>query len=124
MTAPLAILACLSLALAVALGAIGAHAVAADDVGRRLWDTASFWHVAHSLGLVALAPMTARWGPKIGLAAVVAIVAGAAAFCGTLYVQALTGAPPVPMLAPTGGMLLIVGWLLAALAILIGPPKR
>ncbi len=106
----------LSLALAVALGAIGAHTVNPDDAGRRLWDTALFWHVAHSLGVLALTGTRASLEPPLAGVAVAAIGAGMVAFCGTLYVQALTGTPPVPMAAPFGGLLLIFGWLLAALA--------
>jgi uncharacterized membrane protein YgdD (TMEM256/DUF423 family) len=131
---PLAFLCALSMALAVALGAIGAHAIGPHAVGphaigddliaRRLWDTASFWHVAHTLGLFALAALWPRLAPRLGAAAVLAIALGAIAFCGTLYVQARTGMAPVPLLAPIGGMLLIIGWILAGLALLRHPAQN
>lgn len=111
--------AAVSLALAVALGAIGAHAVDADVPGRQLWQTASFWHVSHSLGLSAVAALWPQLLPSVAKPAVSAIVMGALAFCGTLYVQALVGSPLVPFAAPTGGLLLILGWALIAVSALV-----
>lgn len=118
----IAALAAFSLALAIGLGAIGAHAIGDDPGGREMWRTASFWHTADSLGLLAIAALWDRIGPRLGLAGVIAIIIGAAAFCGTVYVQAVHGAPPVPMLAPAGGTLQILGWMLIGVACLRGRP--
>lgn len=123
MTQPIAAIAALSLAGAVALAAIGAHAIGSDPAGRRLWDTASFWHVTESLGLLALAALWPRLSPRLALAGALALGIGAAAFCSTLYIQAVTGTAPVAMLAPAGGTLQILGWVLVALACLRGGPN-
>jgi uncharacterized membrane protein YgdD (TMEM256/DUF423 family) len=44
------------------------------------------------------------------------LVAGALAFSGSLYVFVLGGDTPVRGLAPTGGMIMITGWALLAVA--------
>lgn len=124
MIRPIAAAAALSLAIAVGLGAVGAHALGGDPTGRALWQTASFWHVADSLGLLALAALWPQMAPRLAGAACAAIGLGALAFCGSVYVQAVQGAAPVPMLAPTGGTLQILGWMLAAAAFLRGGPGR
>ena len=123
MTRPLAAFAAFSLALAVVLGAVGAHAVGDDPDARELWRTASFWHTADSLGLLALAALFSTMSSRLAVAGTVSILLGAVAFCGSLYAQAVFGAAPIPMLAPAGGTLQIVGWLLIALAFLRGPSR-
>ena len=120
MNRPVAALAALSLSLAVALGAIGAHALGDDAPVRELWRTASFWHTANSLGLLVLAALWPQLGRSLGLAGIAAVGIGTLSFCGSIYVQALTGSAPVPMLAPVGGMMQIVGWLAVAIACLRG----
>lgn len=123
MSRPIAAFAALSFAAAIALGAIGAHAIGDDPVGRRLWQTASFWHTAESLGLLALAALWPRLAPRLAAGAAATIALGMVAFCGSLYVQAVQGAAPVAMLAPAGGTLQILGWLLVAAACLRGRPS-
>ncbi|WPZ37015.1 DUF423 domain-containing protein [Thalassobaculum sp. OXR-137] len=120
MTRTLAALAALSLSLAIALGAVGAHAIGGDPAARELWRTASFWHTANSLGLLALAVLWPHLGRRLGLAGVLAVGLGTLAFCGSIYIQALQGSAPVPMLAPIGGSLQILGWLAVALAAVTG----
>lgn len=124
MTRSLAAFAAFSLALAVVLGAVGAHAIGDDPAARELWRTASFWHTADSLGLLALAALFSTMPPRLAVAGTVSILLGAVAFCGSLYAQAVFGAAPIPMLAPAGGTLQIVGWLLIALAFLRGRPAE
>ena len=42
---------------AVAFGAVGAHAVSAEDAfARQLWQTANFWHAVSAVGLFAAGP--------------------------------------------------------------------
>ncbi|WP_028794053.1 DUF423 domain-containing protein [Thalassobaculum salexigens] len=120
MNRPVAAIAALSLSLAVALGAVGAHAIGSEPAARELWRTASFWHTANSLGLLAIAALWPHIGGRLGLAGVLAVGFGALAFCGSVYIQAVRGSAPVPMLAPVGGTLQILGWLLVAVACLRG----
>lgn len=123
MNRPAAGIAALSLALAVALGAVGAHAIGADPGARDLWRTASFWHTANSLGLLALSALWPQMGGRLALAGMLAVGVGALAFCGSVYIQAVQGSAPVPMLAPVGGTLQILGWLAVALAAFTGRPR-
>ena len=52
-------------------------------------------------------------------AAAGALVVGIALFSGDLAMRALMGQPLFPRAAPTGGFVLMAGWLLAAMAALI-----
>lgn len=112
--------------LAVALGAFGAHGLAAklaavEDGAKRLawWETAAHYQLTHALalGLVALllrqlgegAPVS--HGAPLGLRlAGWAFFVGAAIFSGTLYVMTLTGIRWLGAITPIGGSLLIAGW--------------
>jgi uncharacterized membrane protein YgdD (TMEM256/DUF423 family) len=96
-------------ALAVVLGAFGAHALRGqlDVASLQLWHTADdyqFWHALALLGL-ACAPAS-RWR----LAGTIAFGAGVVLFCGSLYALAL-GAPRwIGAVTPAGGLALIAGW--------------
>ena len=100
---------------AVALAAAASHALAArldaDDM-RRVWIAAGIG-LAHAPVLVAIA--LANRGGRVLLAAASAILLGALLFCGSLVGRALLGAPST--LAPAGGVLLMLGWLALAVAI-------
>ena len=95
--------------MAVAAGAIGAHAVAEPALAV-LAERASLYQLIHAAVLLAIAPLPGR---AITLAKV-ALLAGSILFCGSLYGKALLGWPAT--LAPAGGMALLLGWLLLALS--------
>jgi uncharacterized membrane protein YgdD (TMEM256/DUF423 family) len=105
----------LALALAVALGAISAHAAkgAAHPEAARLLQTAVLYQLVHGLGVVVVAVLlhavTTRWL----IAAGVLHLAGILLFCGSLYVLAYTGRSLGPV-APLGGLAFIAGWLALA----------
>lgn len=120
MNRALAAVAAVTLSLAVVLGAVGAHAIGGDPGARDLWRTASFWHTANSIGLLSLAALWPVLAPRLRFAGALGIAIGTLAFCGSVYLHAIQGSAPVPMLAPTGGTLQILGWLLVALACLRG----
>jgi uncharacterized membrane protein YgdD (TMEM256/DUF423 family) len=70
----------------------------------------------HALALLA----TALWAPRGGMAANLAGAAfalGMLLFCGAVYARALAGVSLGPV-APTGGTLLMAGWLLLGLSAL------
>ena len=97
-------------ALAVALGAYAMHASLAPRDHERLAIAALFLF-AHGLALAALAPKTAsRWR----VLSLRMLLIGTILFAGSLVLAAVAGIDPV--LAPFGGGLLILGWLLLALA--------
>ncbi|KAG0426653.1 hypothetical protein HPB47_026248 [Ixodes persulcatus] len=96
-------------ALAVALGAYGAHVLfKKDDVPEELkeaFDRANHYHLLHTLALLAT-PLTRRPGLVGSL-----LTAGMTLFCGSCYIHALTGNEQIKMAAPFGGTVLILAWL-------------
>ncbi|MCL4798543.1 MAG: DUF423 domain-containing protein [Burkholderiales bacterium] len=106
-------------ALAVVLGAFGAHALRArlaPDL-LRAFETAVQYHFWHALGLVAIgivaihlpASTALKWSGWLMLAGIVL-------FSGSLYVLALAGTRWLGAVTPLGGTAFIAGWLLLALA--------
>jgi uncharacterized membrane protein YgdD (TMEM256/DUF423 family) len=104
------------LALAVILGAFGAHALRGrlDDYSRGVYETAVMYHFFHALGLLIVSLMPkggflsqtqASW--VCGLLAV-----GILLFSGSLYVLAVTRIPALGAITPFGGLSFIAGWLL------------
>ena len=106
----------LNLALAVMLGAFGAHGLKAHatEVQLAWWQTATDYFFYHALGLLTLAILT-RVIPQLPIkASFLLIQIGIVFFCGSLYVMAL-GLPRIlGAITPIGGALMIVGWLLLA----------
>jgi uncharacterized membrane protein YgdD (TMEM256/DUF423 family) len=125
-----ALLGCLS----VVLGAFGAHGLegalkeqAASDVAslseveiaKKLanWETAARYQMYHALALLGVGLLAARrCGLSINLAGA-AMTLGTLIFSGCLYVLVLTGEKWLGAVVPIGGLLMIVGWALLAVAI-------
>ncbi len=100
----------------VALSALAAHLTGGGSL-----DVAARFLLAHAPVLLAV-PALATGGlihRRVGLAAAAALVAGLVLFCGDLSVRALTGVAPIPLAAPTGGILLMAGWAALAAAALL-----
>jgi uncharacterized membrane protein YgdD (TMEM256/DUF423 family) len=110
-------------AMAVALGAFGAHGLRSklegvEDAAKRLgwWETAAHYHLVHAVALGIVAIVLARETTSWSIAATVGFAAGVALFSGTLYAMAL-GAPRwLGAVTPLGGLGLIVGWVALAVA--------
>ena len=100
----------------VALGAYGHHAL--DDTGRTLFDTAVAYQMWHTLALLAVAWLGERGGAAAKTAHVVGALftAGIVLFSGSLYYLGVTGSLAVVHAAPTGGFLLIGGWIALGIA--------
>ena len=98
-------------ALGIVLGAFGTHGLR-DALGARelgWWQTGVQYQMWQAIGLVALGGLPRR----LGLAAAM-IGGGALIFSGSLYLMALTGTHWLGAITPLGGLLMILGWLLAA----------
>ena len=104
-------IAALNMAIAVALGAFGAHGLKAIVSPRQLewWQTATLYWFIHGLGLLLVgilirlnyATQTTAWLLQVGV-----II-----FAGSLYAMTL-GAPRwFGAITPIGGVLMIAGWL-------------
>ncbi len=99
---------------AVILAAMGSHLF--DMKGMQgLWQIASNIHLFSAAALLGLAALLARlespvlkWGAWL-------IVLGALIFCGSIYLHVITG-HVVPRVTPSGGLLMMAGWVLVALA--------
>ena len=96
-------------ALAVALAAYAAHAASADAQSRL--QLAAVFAFGHGVALAALAPRADRRAARIALWM---LAGGALLFSGSLVGHALAALPTT--FAPMGGMLMIAGWLLHAIA--------
>lgn len=109
----------LSAAVAVMLGAFGAHALRgrlpADLLA--IYQTASQYHVYHALGLLAVGLLALhvptssalRWSGWL-------MLLGTALFSGSLYALAITGQRWLGAITPLGGTAWIAAWLLLAWA--------
>ena len=109
-------IAALNLAIAVALGAFGAHGLKAIVSSQQLewWQTATLYWFIHGLGLLLVGILirlnyttqTTAWLLQIGV-----II-----FAGSLYAMTL-GAPRwFGAITPIGGLLMIAGWLWLAVS--------
>src|SRR5690242_4596370 len=120
MSARLALVAAsMLMALAVAFGAFGAHALKARLAPDMLaiWQTGVTYHTWHALALLALGLLMLHV-PRSGALQVVAwlLVVGVVVFAGSLYALAL-GAPRwIGAITPLGGVAFIAGWITLAFA--------
>lgn len=115
-TRALIVLAALSGLLGVGLSAAAAH-VAGGNLA-----TAAQFLLFHAPALLALAALIATGALHSALAqaAGFALVLGLILFCGDLSRRAFSGAALFPMAAPSGGIFLMIGWVLAGAAALFG----
>ncbi|MEF2277744.1 DUF423 domain-containing protein [Deinococcus sp. YIM 134068] len=98
-------------AVGVALGAFGAHALRTrlDPATLANFETGVRYQMYAALALLALGTQPGQ------RRAPVLLLAGAVVFSGTLYVLALTGQRWLGAVTPIGGVLLIAGFVVAAL---------
>jgi uncharacterized membrane protein YgdD (TMEM256/DUF423 family) len=107
-------------AVAVALGAFGAHGLKArvppEDVA--IFETAARYHLIHALAIVAAAWAVERFPGQMAQAAGWLFAAGIVLFSGSLYALVLTGTRILGAITPIGGLLFIAGWIALAAAAL------
>jgi len=127
LTKTAAIFAATSGALAVALGAFGAHALEALLVSRGsegTWDTAALYHLTHALALLAITRPAGPRGTRVPGWTLRLWMAGPVVFSGSLYLLAI-GAPRfIAWLTPLGGLALLIGWVLLAISFAKAPPDE
>ncbi len=114
-------------ALAAVAGGLGvaASAAAAHTSGGDTLKTAAQFLLFHAPAILALVALGAAGAtrPLLTRLAAGALVLGLALFSGDLALRALRSVPLFPMAAPTGGFLLMGGWLLAAVSAFV-PARR
>ncbi|MEX0721556.1 MAG: DUF423 domain-containing protein [Balneolaceae bacterium] len=111
------------LAIAVAAGAFGAHALRNTLSPERLetWQTAVQYHVWHALGLFLLALIANQFQVNVLWPASL-LLAGILIFSGSLYVLCLTDKSWLGAITPIGGIAFISGWFLLGIQILKHQP--
>lgn len=107
-------------ALAVALGAFGAHGLKKwldndPDAVVRLgwWETATHYHLAHAL-LAAVFALLWSSSPRARTGLGLCVV-GVSIFSGSLYLMTLTNIRVLGAITPIGGLALIGAWICLAL---------
>ena len=121
MTSALLILACLMGASGVALAAAAAHGTPGAGL-----DSAAYlllFHAVAVLGAAALADQALLWRP-VALLAMAGFTLGGALFAGDISMRAFAGHRLFPMAAPAAGTLLILAWLVLAVAAIAAVGRR
>jgi uncharacterized membrane protein YgdD (TMEM256/DUF423 family) len=106
------------MALAVATGAFGAHALKErlDEYSLSVYEKAVFYHFIHALGIFLVA-LLARTGIISGSGENRAgwlMAIGIVLFSGSLYALAVSGTRMLGAITPFGGIAFIIGWLVLA----------
>ena len=116
-------LGCVSAAIAVTLGAFGAHGLRGRLVPDMLmtFEIGVRYQMYHALGLLAVGLALARWPSSALALAGWLFIAGTLVFSGTLYVLSLTGQRWLGAVTPLGGAAFIAGWLALAWAVWARP---
>lgn len=105
-----------NLALAVILGAFGAHGLKAHASVEQLgwWQTATDYFFYHALGLLLLGVLSKTYSQLPIKLPFLLIQTGILFFCGSLYIMALGMPRIVGAITPIGGALMIAGWFVLA----------
>jgi len=103
-------------AIAVVLGAFGAHALRGvlDERALATWHTAVEYQFWHALALLAVGVLARARPTRAATVAAIAFVAGIVLFCGSLYILALGSPRIVGAITPFGGVAFIAGWIALA----------
>ncbi len=107
-------------AIAVALGAFGAHALKArlSSTDLATFEVGVRYQMYHALALFVVAWVVSRWPSGSVNAAGWLFIVGIAVFSGSLYVLVLTGQRWLGAVTPLGGLSFVVGWLMLAWGVL------
>ena len=103
---------------AVALGAMGAHAIKSavgglpDGVDRlSWWEIGARYHLVHTLAVGLVAVLSAHVTSRFPHIAAGLFTGGIMIFSGSLYVMAITGARTLGAVTPFGGACFMGGWI-------------
>jgi uncharacterized membrane protein YgdD (TMEM256/DUF423 family) len=111
-------IAALFLALAVGLGAFGAHGLRSrlDPEMMDIYKTAVLYHFLHALGMliVSVLPKTGTFSEAGADIICWLLLAGILIFSGSLYLLAVTGTRMLGAITPIGGVAFIAAWVLLA----------
>ncbi|MBA3902051.1 MAG: DUF423 domain-containing protein [Bacteroidetes bacterium] len=116
---------CVLCAIAVGIGAMGAHGLrnVLDPYSLEVYKTAVLYHFLHSIGIIILSFIPALQRGKLIRLAFWLLLGGIILFSGSLYLLSTKSLwTELPLnwlgpLTPLGGLLFIAGWLTAAIGI-------
>ncbi len=114
------IFAALSGALAVGLGAFGAHALKEKLASSGLdstYQTAVQYHFYHTLALLVLGLLLLRFQSQWLTYSSISMMTGIFLFSGSLYILSLSGIKWLGAITPLGGLAFIAGWICLAIGI-------
>ena len=102
------------LALAVAIGAFGAHGLKSQISSEMLqiYKTGVEYHFYHALGLLLIGVLAAFMPSVFAKWSAILLFTGIVLFSGSLYVLAITGIKWLGAITPFGGLSFIAGWIL------------
>jgi len=108
--------------IAVVAGAFGAHYLKShlDAEALNAFEVGVHYQMYHALALLAVAWVMSVRPARLVSASAVCMLLGIVLFTGSLYVMTLLGWKWIGPVTPVGGALLMVGWLLLAIAALRG----
>jgi uncharacterized membrane protein YgdD (TMEM256/DUF423 family) len=108
----------IALALAVMIGAFGAHALEGrlDAYSRGVYETGVTYQFFHALGLliVSFLPRIGALSPAQASRICLLLAVGIVLFSGSLYVLAISGQRMLGAVTPFGGLSFIAAWVLLA----------
>lgn len=106
-------------ALAVGLGAFGAHALEEklSEKRKETYETSVKYHMYHALALLALGVLAKQNPVSLFQTSAIFFIVGIVLFSGSLYLLCILDKPKLGIITPFGGLSLIVGWLIAAFAV-------
>ena len=110
-------------ALAVLLGAFGAHSLKTHLTSDMMavYQTGLQYHLFHSLGLLAVGFAAKQIGDTVWLRwSGWLMLAGIFIFSGSLYLLSITGLRWLSAVTPLGGIAFIAAWILFAVAVMKG----
>lgn len=122
MTKTILLTATVLLALAVAIGAFGAHGLKEhlSEAMLQTWKTGVEYHFYHALGLLLVGVLSVLMPSNLLNWSAIFLFAGIILFSGSLYILALTGIKWLGAITPLGGISFIAGWVLLAVAVFKG----
>jgi len=98
----------------VVLAALGGHLIDMNGL-QTIWQTALNMHMFNAAAVLALAALLCNMPSKVLQWGSWFVVVGTITFCGSIYVHVISG-HLMSGIAPIGGVLMMTGWALVALA--------
>ncbi|MGY8780250.1 MAG: DUF423 domain-containing protein [Fidelibacterota bacterium] len=107
-------------ALAVTLGAFGAHGLKSkvSPADLAIFETSVRYHMYHALGLILIGILGFHYNFQIIQLPAVLLSIGILLFSGSLYILVFAGLRWMGAITPIGGIALIAGWILLAIRLI------